>query len=66
MSAFQSRQEQMRTLLSQKEDHSNALPVVHAVPESYTSELTLHMTPIKRQTGDLAGRHISLKQPARC
>lgn len=63
MSAFQSRQEQTRTLLSQKEDHSNALPVVH---ESYTSELTLHMTPIKRQTGDLAGRHISLKQPARC
>lgn len=51
-------------LLLQEEDHRDALPVVSAVPESYTSELTLHMTPIRRQTGDLAGRHISLKQPA--
>lgn len=40
--------------------------LVHDGPESYTSEVTLHMTPIRRQTEDLAGRHISLKQPARC
>lgn len=58
------RNKRARVLLSQKEDHSDALPVVNAVPESYTSGLTLHMTPIRRQTGDLAGRHISHKQPA--
>lgn len=64
MSAFQPRQEQTRTCLTVTEGGS--LPVVNAVPESYTSETTLHMTPIRRQTGDLAGRHISPKQPARC
>lgn len=43
----------------------HALPVANAVPESYTSRMTLHMTPIKRWTGRLAGRHNGLRQAAR-